>query len=118
MQALYKLRDDLRREVDSLSNQLKGVELAIAVASGARRDTPRRPKSTKQAILDYLALSEGLNAAMIVQFSEADGYPIPRATASSLLSRFKSDGLVVYDGRLYRLNASITVATQSPRERP
>jgi hypothetical protein len=105
-----ELRDRLRREIEDLQKKLEGVEMAIRVAKGLS-DTPasappkRRSTNVKQTLMSLLEEvgATGLNAMTAVEMAAKKNESIERATASSLLSRFKADELVTFDGRVYRL---------------
>ena len=111
MKKLEALRDELRAQIGELQQKLAGVEMAIRALSGepepptkaARTRAPR--SNVKQYLLNLLeeARDEGLNAGLAVQRAEKRGEQLERGTVSSLLSRFKADGVVKYDGQVYRL---------------
>lgn len=66
----------------------------------------RAPRSqVKKAVLDLLeeASSSGLNAALAVEAAAKRGLNLERGSVSSLLSRLKNEGVVIYDNDRYRL---------------
>lgn len=80
----------------------------IAEAKGEEDPTKRKraPRSNvKNMVLRLLQEMGdlGLNAATAVELANKEGLNLERNTVSSLLSRLKADGTVVYDGSLYRL---------------
>lgn len=114
MKRAVELREQLRKQIaehqrilEALQNKLEGCEMAIRAWNG-EPEAPVIRKSranTKQIILNLLeeAKTDGLNSATVVDAAEKRNERIERPTASSLLSRFKAEGLVTYDGRVYRL---------------
>lgn len=61
--------------------------------------------SVKTTVLDLLkeAGRRGLNAATAVDLAKSKGIELERGSVSSLLSRLKTDDVVIYDGSVYRL---------------
>ncbi len=109
MKQIESLRDRLRAQISELQQQLAGVEMSLRAVSGEidRPVTAPRAARTnvKQILLHLLdeVGASGLNAAKAVELAGKRNEQIERATASSLLSRFKSDGVVTYDGTNYKL---------------
>jgi hypothetical protein len=113
MQSLQdRLSDILRdldlatREVEKIKAQEELIRDMIREAKGEPKIKPRAPRSNvKQTILDLLeqAGANGLNAASAVETAAKAGVSLDRGSVSSLLSRFKNEGVVVYDGSAYRL---------------
>lgn len=107
MQPALELEARLEKQIAELQKQLEGVRMAIRALRG-ESDKPavRSPRpNVKQIILSLLEEvgKTGLNATMAVEQAAKRNEQIERPTVSSLLSRFKSDGLVTYDGSVYRL---------------
>lgn len=109
MRKLYELRDALKAEIEAKRLHLEGVEMAIRAADGeappvAMKANGVRPnvKKTLLTLLEEVGV-DGLNAATAVELANRKGEKLERATVSSLLSRFKSDGVVTHDGTMYRL---------------
>lgn len=111
MKPLLELRESLKAQIAGLTQQLEGVEMAIRAMSGERIPSVSTGRSrgvsrinVKQYLLDLLAKRAdlGLNASLAVEIAEKEGHKIERATVSSLLSRFKAENLVAYDGEFYR----------------
>ncbi len=118
MQALKSAeaaRDQLKAKIAELQQQLIGAEMMLRHLRGETTAAvrPRAPRSNvKNYILTLLeeAGERGLNAARAVEIAESKGDTLERGTVSSLLSRLKADGVVVYDGSLYRLSKHANAA--------
>lgn len=106
-QRLLEERDRLLRQREALDNQIAGIERAISLVGDEVCVSPaqKRRTSTKSVVLDLLedVGTTGLNASIAVDLADRRGISIERASTSSLLSRLKSDGIVVFDGDKYRL---------------
>lgn len=101
---------DLRTRLDSIRREIEKLQAQEALLLDMLDETPkplkRAPKgAVKTTVLDLLEKvgRSGLNAAKAVKLVEAEGGEIDRGSVSSLLSRLKNDGIVVYDGDTYRL---------------
>lgn len=106
MKALNERLDHVLREIDKLRAQEALLRDMIREASGQPKFKPRAMRSNvKQAVLELLEQvgDKGLNAATAVEAAGQAGISLERGTVSSLLSRLKNDGTVVYDGNVYRL---------------
>ena len=110
-QRLLEERANLLRQKEALENQITGIERAIALVSGDSAEPPAvqaagtRKTGAKRIVLDLLhdVGTTGLNATAAVELAGRRGSVLDKATASSLLSRLKRDGVVTYDGDRYRL---------------
>lgn len=110
---LQERRDQLRAEIAALNARLDEVETLIRLMSGeAAKETPEplqrkaRRGDLKEIVLSlYDEASEaGLSAAECVTAAqEKRGVALQPASVSSLLSRLKADGVLMYDGERYRL---------------
>jgi hypothetical protein len=108
---LIQQRDQLLVEIEALRNKVAGLEMAIALFDGdgqSRATTAiERPSRSgiKATILDLLSEvgTTGLNAVIAVEIAERRGVHLDRQSVSSLLSRLKSAGAVVYEGERYKL---------------
>lgn len=105
---LLEQRDKLLSEIEALRNRVMGLEMAISLMD----ETPAAPvigrgkrSGIKQIVLDLLREcgASGLNANVAVEIAARRGVTLDRASVSSLLSRLKGEGVVVYDGDRYRL---------------
>ena len=106
MKALTERLDLILREIDKLKAQESLIRDMIREANGEPKVKLRAPRSNvKQTVLDLLeaAGEAGLNATSAVDTAKNSGLTIERGTVSSLLSRLKNEGVVVYDGSVYRL---------------
>lgn len=129
MKQLEELRDQLDRQIEELKNKREGVDLSIQTLArgGVEREVAEKPTRTraprsnvKTAVLDLLTQvkGNGLNAAMVVDMArEQRGVRLERGSVSSLLSRLKHEGIVVYDKKFYRLTEHAPVEPE-PRGNP
>jgi hypothetical protein len=111
--AQYKARiEEREREVAALKHELVGFQRAYDAVSGKAEGTgsmipPLRPprSNVKQTVLDLLRQrgADGLNASTAVELAAKRNEVIHQPTVSSLLSRFKADGIALHDGTVYRL---------------
>ena len=103
---LLKERETLLHERDALENQIKGLERAIALFpdEGAKLANGKK-QPIKALVLELLedVGTTGLNAATAVNMASTRSTPLERASVSSLLSRLKGDGIIEFDGSMYRL---------------
>lgn len=106
MKMLEERLEQVRREIEKLRAQEALLVDMMREASGEPKIKPRAPRSNvKQTVLDMLEQvgAQGLNAASAVELAARSGMSLERGTVSSLLSRLKNEGAVVYDGSVYRL---------------
>lgn len=106
MKVLHERLQSILREMEKLKAQEDLIRDMIREANGEPKVKLRAPRSNvKQAILDLLekAGEIGLNAATAVETAAKAGMTLERGTVSSLLSRLKNEGVVAYDGSVYRL---------------
>ena len=112
--AQYRARiEEKERERAALRSEMIGVQKAFDTLSGKLEPamapvvtTAHRPRSNvKQTVLSLLreAGTNGTNASRIVDEAARRNETLQQNTVSSLLSRFKADGLASYDGSYYRL---------------
>ncbi len=111
-----RLRAELERieaQIEALTNEAKGLRRAMALVEGdsaapAVLASPSQPKKGRVPIKDTVISlvmenkATGLNAATLVSVAAARGIELDRASVSSLLSRLKKDGVLEYDGNVYR----------------
>lgn len=107
MKSVQAYLDDLKRQRDNLDQQIKGVENSLRLLSGEMPAPVTRLKRSNVKehvfrLLDRVG-ADGLNAAIAVAMAEKEDTTLDRGTVSSLLSRLKNEGAVVYDGSVYRL---------------
>jgi hypothetical protein len=104
------VEDEIARKKEQLRKlqiEIAALEEVLARATGVKK--PRAPRSdVKREVLRLLEEvgDRGLVAASAVEMAEKRGVRLERGTVSSLLSRLKHDGFVVYDGTSYRLPSS------------
>jgi hypothetical protein len=106
MKMLEERLEHVRREIEKLRANEAMLRDMIREVAGEPKVKPRAPRSNvKQTVLALLedAGPSGLNAASAVERAACNGTSLERGTVSSLLSRLKSEGVVVYDGKVYRL---------------
>jgi hypothetical protein len=107
LRRIEALRDKLKEQIAGLQNQLAGVEMTLSAIRdiSQTQEGPRRSRGVKQLLLDLLIESgqTGTNALRAVEWAKIRNERLERATVSSLLSRFKRDGVVTFDGSVYRL---------------
>lgn len=109
MKVLEDRLELVRREMEKLKAQESLLLDMIRVETGEPMVKLRAPRSNvKQAVIDLLARYQesGLNAAMAVEYAKEAGTSLDRGSVSSLLSRMKNEGVVTYDGAVYRLAPS------------
>lgn len=106
-QRLLEERDALLRQRDALDHQIKGIERAIQLIADepTAQSEPGKRMQIKSVVFDLLERvgTSGLDASRAVEMANADGLTLKKNSVSSLLSRLKADGAVVFDGSLYRL---------------
>ena len=111
MRALQDKRDAIAAQIEALSNQLKGLDMAIAVVSGQGQDAiptikikPPRGKNVKETVLQLVENSgaSGINAIGVVETAKNMSIHLERASVSSLLSRLKKEGVLgIAEGRYF-----------------
>lgn len=106
---LEDLKNCLQAQIGELRQQLAGVELSIkalsdAVPIGTQGVTRPRPANVRETLLEMLRDQEekGINAATAVELAAEQNIKLERSTVSSMLSRFKKEGLARFDGYVYR----------------
>lgn len=107
MKELDRLIHDTEEQIAHLQTKLSTLHEVRRAMSGEPEPTKRRaPRANvKQAVLDLLqeVRHAGLNAAMAVDMAKERGVELERGSVSSLLSRLKNEGVVSYDGVVYKL---------------
>jgi hypothetical protein len=111
MKALLERRDKLRMDVEAAKARLEEVELMIRLIRGEvplapREESKGKRASVKQTVIDMVseAGEAGLSVAECLDAAQTKrGAVLDRGTVSSLLSRFKRDGIVIFDGTRYRM---------------
>jgi hypothetical protein len=113
MQSLQERLDSILRDLDRATREVEKIKAQeslirdmIREAKGEPKARLRAPRSNvKQTVLDMLerAGAVGINAAMAVEQAAQQGVSLERGTVSSLLSRLKNEGIVTFEGGVYRL---------------
>lgn len=117
LEARERLMADIKekeRGIEALKNKLLGLDFAIGTLSGGSEGGAQRPRrNVKRTIMELIntAGDGGVTAAEIVQRAEALGRSLDRGSVSSLLSRFKREGVLRFDGERY-----YPVASPAPQE--
>lgn len=90
--------DKLRIEEDTLERMLRRMN----GQSGSKRERPRSP-SVKPLVLDVMknAGTRGATSVEVDQLVRRDVPSVAKDTVSSVLSRLKADGALVYEGDRY-----------------
>lgn len=122
MQRLTELRDRLtatiaqhQRAIEAFQNQLIGVEAAIRALNAGSGDTPPPRRNVKRAVLEIVqeAGRVGVTAAEVIDRAAAKGRSLNPGSVASLLSRFKQEGTLTFDGERY-----YPAGPQAPQEPP
>ncbi|MBX9596648.1 MAG: hypothetical protein K2X46_19950 [Roseomonas sp.] len=111
LKLLHERRDQLRAEIEARKARLDEVESLIRMLSGEPpQEMPqaRKPRrgDLKEAVLAlYEQAGEGglSSAECVTAAKSAHGLDLQTGSVSSLLSRLKADGILMYDGERYRL---------------
>ena len=118
MEKLNQERERLRRQIEALQGELRGIERAIALVSNNAADQQAAPiergrsKNVKETVLTLVqeAQQTGLTVSELIDMAVKRGNHLERGTVSSLLSKFKRDGIFdMTDGR-YRFPLKTEVA--------
>ncbi len=94
----------LESKISELKIELRGMDKMLSIAESGSIVEASAKKATKQIVLNRLeeAGSYGISTNDLVEKSKIKGEEISLSTASSLLSRFKSEGHIVsYNGKHY-----------------
>lgn len=100
--------EKLELEIVKRKGEIETLELALRRMTG-QPDQPvkarQRRSNVKGYLLDLLTAAgeTGLNAVMAVDVAAKAGEHLERGTISSLLSRFKNEGVVSYNGTVYKV---------------
>ena len=114
MKLLQERRDRLKADLEAIKARLDEVESLILLMSGNPSPevvaVPPPPRSRRGDLKEIvLALYDeageaGLSSAdCVAAAQEKRGVALQPASVSSLLSRLKADGVLMYDGDRYRL---------------
>ena len=109
MNMLEEKLESVRRSIQILQANEAMLEELIRQERGEPSVKMRAPRSNvKQAVIDLLTTvgATGLNASQAVALAAKEGVALDRGSVSSLLSRMKNEGIVGYDGSVYKLIVS------------
>lgn len=117
---LMEERDALKKQIENLHSELKGLERAIRVVSGsdevlspASQFTRTRTKNVKNMVLTLVSQSgnAGITVAELMDKAEASQVALEKASVSSLLSRLKKEGVLrINEGRYYDISENLVIA--------
>ena len=121
MSIIRKRLEEKREQLSILTAEISLLESMLAEAKG--EPDPSQPKqrakrsSVKSYVLELLDQvgEKGLNAAIAVSMATQEGRDLDRNSVSSLLSRLKNEGLLVYDGDKYRLKSRMSTSEDQNR---
>lgn len=122
MSDLKSRLDSIRRKKDAFRHEMEKLQaqedLLLEMMDESPVPQPRRAAkgSVKTTVLDLLEESgqRGVNAATAVELAKAKGIALERGSVSSLLSRLKSDGVVIHRGDTYRLRKYSEMPSVTP----
>lgn len=112
LRLLEDRRNQLRAELGAVKARLDEVENLIRAMGGNGASEPSvvLPVRTRRGDLNNIVLllceqsgGAGLSSAECVEKASKAGTALKPASVSSLLSRLKADGVLMYDGERYRL---------------
>jgi hypothetical protein len=112
MKNLLDLRDQLaakiaetERGLDALKNKLLGIDAAISTLRGSAlgSEPPRPRRNVKRTVMEAVqdAGKAGVTVSDVIERAAAKGRTLERGSVSSLLSRFKREGVLTFDGERY-----------------
>lgn len=122
MQRLIELRERLvatiashQRAIEAFQNQLIGVEQAMKALNAVAGTAPPPRRNVKKSVLEIVheAGRVGVTASEVIDRAAAKGRILNPNSVASLLSRFKQDGVLRFDGERY-----YTTTPQTPQEAP
>jgi len=119
MKDMQSRLDLIDREIEKLQAQ-KELILDMMGTTPEPEQARARKGSVKKVVLELLeeAGERGLNAHMTINRAKEKGFDLERGSVSSLLSRLKSDGIVVYNGEQYILKHRGKSAPTAPTVTP
>lgn len=112
MKLLHDRRNQLQSELAAAQARLQEVESLIRAMSGEAMPEPSTATAgrVRRGDLNNIVLSlyeqaaeAGLSTSECVGMASKAGTPLKATSVSSLLSRLKADGILMYDGERYRL---------------
>ncbi len=112
LKLLQDRRSQLQTELAAVQARLQEVESLMRAMSGEATPEPSTAAvgRVRRGDLNNIVLSlyeqaaeAGLSSSECVAMASKAGTPLKATSVSSLLSRLKSDGVLMYDGERYRL---------------
>lgn len=117
MKKLSELRErklaeiqDLQRRIETAKTVLSGIDQAILAVGGTiptgevADATKARGRNVKRTVMEIVQQAGplGVTAAEVVEKAGAQGKTLAAKSVSSLLSRFKAEKVLTFDGERYR----------------
>ena len=99
-----------QRAIEALHNQLIGVDAAITALGAVRGTAPKARRNVKSTVLEVVqeAGKIGVTATEVINRAAAKGKALNASSVASLLSRFKQEGVLTFDGERYFTATQIT----------
>jgi hypothetical protein len=122
MERLIELKERLlaniaqhQKAIEAFQNQLLGVEMSMRSLGAAAGANPAPRRNVKKTVLEIIheAGRVGVTATEVRDRATAKGRMLNANSVASLLSRFKQDGVLTFDGERYNL-VSHASANESP----
>ncbi len=101
-------KSELVAKMEAMRNKIAGLDLAIGLLAGSVGSSPMassRTSGVTETLINMLEQTgeEGLNAQTATELALRRGLHLRRQSLSSLLSRLKRQGTVVYEDGRYKL---------------
>ncbi|MCP4380191.1 MAG: hypothetical protein GY798_01990 [Hyphomicrobiales bacterium] len=110
VQRLIEERKNLFADLEACRNKIAGLDIAIQLLTNgslveSASTAPARQVGVTEVLVSLLeeAGSEGLSAKELTKRAGQRGRPVKRQSVSSLLSRLKREGTLVYENNRYKL---------------
>jgi len=110
-EAIARLETERANFNSRIDGKIEGLREALRLGGGApTAPEPETRKRTRRGNLKETVLSlaeevadSGLTAERCVALAKSKGIDLVHGSVSSLLSRLKTDGIMFFDGQVYRL---------------
>ncbi len=105
MKIVEERLQEKRKELERVQAEISLLQDILAEAEGKPRQLKQTRTPIKKHVLSYLQKvgATGVSANTVLAMAAADGVELERASVSSLLSRLKAEGIVVYMNDKYLL---------------
>lgn len=122
MQRLIDLREKYlgainqhQRSIEALQNQLAGIDAAMRALGAEPGVAPAPQRNVKRTVLEivHAAGKVGVTASEVIAAAAAKGRSLKAGSVASLLSRFKQENVLTFDGERY-----YAAVPQTPQEPP